>query len=219
MVIKTDPPSRNSTRSRRAEKKQDKRERIRAAAWDLFTRQGYAATTTKQIAKHAGIASGTLFLYAKDKPDLLCMVFQERLQRVSDAQLATIPRESCLLDQLLWVFRGVFDNYAEHQSLAREFIAVFPGSQGPNTDLLHGTTLAFLQGIAHLVMAAQRRGEVSEEVLPLQAASNIFALYFGVLLQWLSGMLDFDHVLEPTLKSALDLQLRGFYPRGIISAT
>lgn len=214
MVTKTDRPPSRAPRSRRAEKKQDKRERIRAAAWELFTTQGYAATTTKQVAKAAGIASGTLFLYAKDKPDLLCMVFQERLQKVSDAQLATVPPGSSLLDQLLWVFRGVFDNYSEHQALAREFVAVFPGSHGPNTDLLHGTTLAFLQGIANLVTAAQRRGEVAEEVLPLQAASNIFALYFGVLLQWLSGILDFDHVLEPTLKNALDLQLRGFYPRG-----
>lgn len=200
--------------SRRAEKKQDKRERIRAAAWDLFTRQGYASTTTKQIAKQAGIASGTLFLYARDKPDLLCMVFHERLQRVASDRLATVPRESPLLEQLLWVFRGVFDSYAPHQELARDFVAVFPGAKGPNADLLNGTTLAFLQGIATLVQAAQLRGEVAEEITPMQAASNVFSLYFGVLLQWLSGFLDFDHVLEPTLRSALDLQLRGLFPHG-----
>lgn len=201
-------------RSRRAEKKQDKRERIRSAAWELFTRQGYSETTTKQVAKQAGIASGTLFLYAKDKGDLLCMVFQERLQKVSDDRLATVPRESALLDQLLWIFRGVFDSYSPHQALARDFVAVFPGAKGPNADLLHGTTFAFLQGIASLIVAAQERGEVGEDVLPFQAASNIFSLYFGVLLQWLSGFLDFEHVLEPTLKSALELQLRGLFPRG-----
>ncbi len=199
-------------RSKRAEKKQDKRERIRAAAWELFTTQGYGATTTKQIARQAGIASGTLFLYAKDKADLLCLVFQERLQRVSDDQFATVPRDSPLLEQLLWVFRGVYDNYADHQALASDFVSIFPGAKGPNADLLHGTTLAFLQGIANLVSAAQRRGEVAEDVAPLQAASNIFSLYFGVLLQWLSGFIGFEHVLEPTLRSALELQLRGLFP-------
>lgn len=207
MVTKSNPSS------KRAEKKHDKRERIRLAAWELFTSQGYSATTTKQIAKAAGIASGTLFLYAKDKPDLLCMVFQERLQKVSDVGLATVPRESPLLEQLLWIFRGVYDNYSNHQALAREFVAIYPGAQGPNADLLHGTTLAFLQGIASLVMAAQGRGEVARDVVPLQAASNIFSLYFGVLLQWLGGILDFDHLVEPTLRAALELQLRGMFPR------
>lgn len=207
MVTKPPPPS------RRAAKKQDKRERIRAAAWELFTTQGYSQTTTKQVARQAGIASGTLFLYAKDKGDLLCMVFQERLQKVSDDQLATVPRDSPLLDQLLWIFRGVFQSYAPHQALARDFIAVFPGAKGPNADLLNGTTFAFLQGIASLVVAAQRRGEVAQDVLPFQAASNVFSLYFGVLLQWLSGFLDFAHVLEPTLKNALELQLKGLFPR------
>src|SRR4051794_14435605 len=47
------------------------RERIRVAAWDLFTTAGYDATTTSAIAKRAGVAAGTVFLHASDKADLL----------------------------------------------------------------------------------------------------------------------------------------------------
>lgn len=210
MPLKTSPPK----PSRRASQKQDKRERIRAAAWSLFTSQGFAKTTTKQVAREAGIASGTLFLYAKDKPDLLFMVYHDRLQKTVDARVASLPEHAGLLDQLLWIFRGVFDSYADQPQLARDFVAALPGATGPNADLMNGTTLKFLGQLADLVRAAQARGEVAPDVVPYQAASNVFALYFGALLQWLSGYVSLNQVLDPVLKRALELQLSGLSPRG-----
>lgn len=198
---------------RRQRKKADKRDRIRLAAWDLFTTRGYAATTTKQVAERAGVATGTLFLYASDKADLLFLVFHERLSQALEQGFASLPRSSPLLNQLLHLFGGFFRMYAEHPEVAREFVRALPGADGPNARAVNGLTLGFLYQMAGLVGEAQARREVSRAVEPMQAASNFFALYFGALLSWLSGFTSLDGALDPVLKNALGLEMRGLLPR------
>jgi len=59
---------------RREQNKQAKLERITAAASELFARYGVDEVTTQQIADAADIGTGTLFLYAKTKGELLLLV-------------------------------------------------------------------------------------------------------------------------------------------------
>jgi len=59
---------------RRERNKQDKLERITAAASELFAAHGVDEVTTQQIADQADIGTGTLFLYAKSKGELLLLV-------------------------------------------------------------------------------------------------------------------------------------------------
>lgn len=59
---------------RRERNKQAKLERITAAASELFAKHGVDEVTTQQIADAADIGTGTLFLYAKNKGELLLLV-------------------------------------------------------------------------------------------------------------------------------------------------
>lgn len=59
---------------RRERNKRAKLERIIAAASELFAQYGVDDVTTQQIAEKADIGSGTLFLYAKTKGELLLLV-------------------------------------------------------------------------------------------------------------------------------------------------
>ncbi len=59
---------------RRERNKEEKRERILAAATQLFAVKGVDEVTTQEIADAADIGAGTLFLYAKNKGELLLMV-------------------------------------------------------------------------------------------------------------------------------------------------
>jgi AcrR family transcriptional regulator len=59
---------------RRERNKQAKLERIMAAASELFAERGVDEVTTQQIADKADIGTGTLFLYAKTKGELLLLV-------------------------------------------------------------------------------------------------------------------------------------------------
>src|SRR6185312_10954407 len=62
---------------KREQNKERTKERILAAALELFNKQGLEATTTKQISRKAGIAEGTLFNYFKTKEDLALFFFQK----------------------------------------------------------------------------------------------------------------------------------------------
>src|SRR5690242_11707331 len=55
---------------------QVRRAQIVETALDLFARQGFDATTTKQIARAAGIAEGLIFHYFPSKADLLGSVLE-----------------------------------------------------------------------------------------------------------------------------------------------
>lgn len=59
---------------RRERNKQAKLDRITAAACELFAVHGIDEVTTQQIADKADIGTGTLFLYAKSKGELLLLV-------------------------------------------------------------------------------------------------------------------------------------------------
>lgn len=59
---------------RRERNKQHKLDRITAAAAELFAEHGVDEVTTQQIADRADIGTGTLFLYAKTKGELLLLV-------------------------------------------------------------------------------------------------------------------------------------------------
>lgn len=59
---------------RRERNKQHKLDRIKAAALELFSEHGVDDVTTQQIADKADIGTGTLFLYAKTKAELLLLV-------------------------------------------------------------------------------------------------------------------------------------------------
>lgn len=59
---------------RRERNKQQKLARITAAADELFNRYGVDEVTTQQIADAADIGTGTLFLYARSKAELLLLV-------------------------------------------------------------------------------------------------------------------------------------------------
>ncbi|WP_328908048.1 TetR/AcrR family transcriptional regulator [Streptomyces sp. NBC_00234] len=79
---------------RRERNKQLKLDRITAAAHELFAERGIDEVTTQQIADKADIGTGTLFLYAKTKGELLLLVqnslYAEALER-GRAEAENIP--------------------------------------------------------------------------------------------------------------------------------
>lgn len=207
------PPSSPPDAGLRESHKRDKRERLRAAAWHLFSTIGYEATTTRAIAEKAGVASGTLFLYARDKQDLLFLVFEERLRLAVDDSFRNLPREGSLNEQLMHIFRHLFTMYADSEGVSRLFVKELPGADGPNAERVNGLTLAFFQRIATLVERAQQRGEVRKSAFPLLAAQTFFAVYYMSLMTWLSGFNTLETALDPVLKSSLELLMTGLEER------
>lgn len=72
------------------EKVEDKKTALMEAALKLFTERGFHGTSTAQISKEAGVATGTLFNYFPTKEDLInCLYFdvKEKLSRSMGEEL------------------------------------------------------------------------------------------------------------------------------------
>jgi AcrR family transcriptional regulator len=73
----------------------DKRQAILSAARDLFASQGYEETTIAEIARAAGMAVGTVYLYFQNKHDILvdvCLALKaEVAQVIRSPEILALP--------------------------------------------------------------------------------------------------------------------------------
>jgi len=75
----------------------EKQEKILQAALELFAKEGYHATSTSKVAKHAGVSEGLIFRHFGNKEGLLQAILDEGEQRFkamfADIVMETNPEE------------------------------------------------------------------------------------------------------------------------------
>jgi len=93
----------------------DTQMRIGNAAFLLFASSGYKATTTKQIAKSAGVNESTLFKSFKSKQDIFMVMKRLKMERIDDECRVFFDgnfdsTESFLQDATLFIYKLFLDN-------------------------------------------------------------------------------------------------------------
>ncbi|GAA1805583.1 TetR/AcrR family transcriptional regulator [Agromyces neolithicus] len=94
---------------RRERNKQEKLQRITAAARELFAEHGVDEVTTQQVAEKADIGTGTLFLYAKTKGELLLLVQNSSYVDALQEGRAAAERLPDALDAVMAIIRPVVE--------------------------------------------------------------------------------------------------------------
>jgi AcrR family transcriptional regulator len=173
---------------RREQRKLETRERIRAAAADLFTRHGYGAATMRDIARRAHVGLGTLFNYAADKRDLVFLIFNEELNAVTDVALAAPRPGQPLVDQLVAVFRVHYRWLAGKPALARILLQELTFySSGKQAATFLGIRGRLIDGLEALVRAAQRDRRIRSREDAAVIARLVFFVYSASLRWWIAA--------------------------------
>lgn len=195
---------------RRERAKSEKRARLVKAARELFSRKGFAASTTSEIAKRADIGAGTLFLYVRSKEELLVLVFQEDMIRVRDESFASLPAGATLLDELCSVYDALAAFHEQDRALARIYTKELAHVSDPSRE----GVAAFMEGLFarsdERIEMAKARGEIAADVPTRLLSGNLFAIYFARLrrdLESETALTSPECVGER--HAALALQLRG----------
>jgi AcrR family transcriptional regulator len=197
----------------RAERnKRDKRERIVAAARELFRTKGFAQTTTSEIAELADVGKGTLFFHARSKDELLVMVFQEEMGRTINRAFETVPAGS-FINQAMHVFNAMMKQDRRDLELARVFVKELGFVKGDHHDI-DAVTESFFRRMSLLIERAQQRGEIRGWVDPALLAYNMFALHFSFLVVWLGSGRTTPDPAKPSMRQMLELQLAGLLDLG-----
>ena len=88
----------SEVRTPRQERSIAKKKKIIEAGYELFSKVGYYATNTAEIAKHAGVSTGIVYGYFKDKRDILLDVLDIYLEKVLTPVFATFDKLSAPVD-------------------------------------------------------------------------------------------------------------------------
>ena len=114
----------NQIREPQQERSIEKKNRIIQAGYELFSEIGYYGTNTQDIAKRAGVSTGIVYGYFKDKRDILICVLKIYIETVSRPLMDTLKKLnkvedlSVVVPELIDVTINIHENNAKlHNTL------------------------------------------------------------------------------------------------------
>ena len=170
---------------RREQNKRDKVLRIKQAAAELFTIKGFDAATTEAIAKRAKVAKGTLFLYARDKRDLVFLIFNDEIAKIAEKAFAQANPEEPILEQLVSVAAGFYKGFAKNPQLSRILLAELFFYRGKLAKEFYENRQCVIERYERLLSQARSSGKLAGDVDTAIAAKHVFLLISGSLRIWL----------------------------------
>ncbi|RDI44904.1 TetR/AcrR family transcriptional regulator [Nocardia mexicana] len=172
------------------------RERLVLAAVDLFTEQGYDATTVAQIAERAGLTKSTFFRYFPDKRDLL-VAGQQTLSRLLAEGIAEAPEGAT---PLAAVAAGLERASSAMGPMNRELAPRLQAAVAANVELQERDALKHV-GLAAAMTDALLARNVPNPAAHLAAELGVLAFKQGYA-RWLEA--DRDAALAPYCLTALE---------------
>ncbi|HVS31844.1 MAG TPA: TetR/AcrR family transcriptional regulator [Thermoanaerobaculia bacterium] len=184
-----------------------KRERILRAAVDVFARSGYFNAKVSDIAKSAGVADGTIYLYFEGKEDLLITIFREHTRgylQSLEAHLADVKRPE---DRIRVAIRHHLETLGRDRSLAvvsqvelrhsLKFMSLF--SQEEVAD--------YLNMLRRIVEHGQSEGVFRRNLHPQLVAKAVFGVLDEMVTSWILS--EKDYSLGDQSEQVADLILTG----------
>jgi AcrR family transcriptional regulator len=159
-------------------RKQEVREKILAAAFDLFLRQGVAATTLEEICEEADVANRTFFNHFATRQDMVRALAERRLVNLHDVVLDRADKP--IPERLIVVFDEIGSTLAKSGDTYREMIGQMLATSGYGIQRgsnLHDT-------FVELVKTGVSRGEVSPRHDAETLADIIVGALSGGILNW-----------------------------------
>jgi AcrR family transcriptional regulator len=146
----------------------EKQKGILAAATELFAEKGYAATSTSEIAKKAGVAEGTIFRHYKSKKDLLLTIVSPTMIKVISPMVKKDINK--VLDKEFDTFqdflRAMIANRIKfvktNISLLRIFIQELPFHEELKKQVIEHIGKDVLRKLREIVRHYQEKGQIIE---------------------------------------------------------
>lgn len=191
---------------RRERNKQAKLERITAAARELFAEHGVDDVTTQQIAEKADIGTGTLFLYAKTKGELLLLVQNSGYADALQEGKAAAERIPDVLDAVMAIIRPVVECNRIQVDNGRTYLRelVFGDPEEPH----HRDALALTIQTEEAIAAVLRR----DDRVGAPDAATLAHIVSAIMFLSMAATANVSRSVEDILREISD-QVRVLLPR------
>jgi TetR/AcrR family fatty acid metabolism transcriptional regulator len=189
----------------------DKRDRILKAAVKVFAKNGFHATRVSEVAKAAGVADGTIYLYFKSKEELLVSLFEDRVEKLLAFMKDELPKQETAQSRLRALVEMQLGLLEGERELAEVITVILRQSTRLMKEFAAPHFLAYLEAIAKIIAEGQEAGEFRTDVSPSIAARAIFGALDGVTLTWALGRAE-QGALARAATQLGDVLLRGLAP-------
>lgn len=185
----------------------DKRDALLRAAIETFAARGYFNAQVADVARTAGVAAGTVYLYFRGKDDLLISIFEKTMK---DAIAA--GRESIApLDDPLAQLRAIARVHLDRMSRDRNLAIVFQVELRQSTKFMERFSATHLReylGIIRDVIArGQTAGAFRRDLNPTLAAKLLFGMLDEMATNWILSKRRYSLANESD--AIVDLFVRG----------
>ena len=167
-----------------ASRSKDKRQKIIRAATKVFARHGFYHSKVSEIAREAEVADGTIYLYFKNKDDLLISIFEESMDQFLTLTRREIEKETDALAKLRRFVRLHMTMMEKNPRLAEVIQVELRQSSKFMKEYKNVKFLEYLQVVGEVIEEGQHEGVIHKEVSPAVFKRMLFGALDELALQW-----------------------------------
>jgi TetR/AcrR family fatty acid metabolism transcriptional regulator len=184
-----------------------KRDAILRAAIDTFAERGYFNAQVADVARAAGVAAGTVYLYFKSKDDLLVSIFERSMREGLTDSRAVVADLADPPERLRRLARGHLARLGNDRNLA----IVFQVELRQSTKFMERFSSTLLRDYLGLIREAiadgQREGLFRADIKPTSAAKMLFGALDEMATNWILSRRRYS--LEADADEVVDLFING----------
>src|SRR5512146_3096994 len=204
------PPAR-ARRSMRLVAGQDKRDAILRAAAQVFARRGFFNAQVADVARVAGVAAGTVYLYFRSKDDLLASIFERTMREAIDEGRAALAGIRDPEARLREIARLHLDRLGHDRDLA----VVFQVELRQSTKFMERFSSTILQEylamIRDTIAEGQAAGSFRNDIRASVAAKILFGALDEMATNWILSKRRYSLVSQAD--AVVDVLLNGVKAR------
>lgn len=162
----------------------EKRETILDAAIRVFARQGFHLSRVSDIAREAGVADGTIYLYFRHKEDILIAIFEEKMAQVLEELRIELAPQPDPISKLRCFISFHLGQMARNRELAEILQVELRLSNKFMKEYVPVRLTEYLDVIAEIVLDGQRQGIFRGDISPAIMKRAIFGALDELAMHW-----------------------------------
>lgn len=198
----------------------DKRQRILDAALKVFAERGFYNAKVSEVARAAGVADGTIYLYFENKDDLLIQLFEDRMEYIIRRLSDELERsQGTPLDRIRSLIHMHVD-LATHDPDLAEFITVELRQSGKFIrEYENPQFVEYLRVLRDIIEDGQRTGYIRTGLDSRLLVRAIFGALDEVLLTLTLASRSRSVDVHLSADQLADLLLEGMAERALVEPT
>ncbi|WP_428828547.1 MULTISPECIES: TetR/AcrR family transcriptional regulator [Bacillus] len=179
------------------------------AAVVVIAENGYHQSQVSKIAKQAGVADGTIYLYFKNKEDILISLFKEKMGQFIERMETDIQKKPSAKEKLLLLIREHFRLLSQDHHLALVTQLELRQSNLELRQKINEVLKGYLNMLDSILSEGKKTGEFRQNLDVRLARQMVFGTIDETATTWVMNDQKYD--LPALAESVHDLLLNGIH--------